>query len=199
LKKAVLAFEQSESNVACIQGKLNFYNSDVNWLTRCFTAEYAMWFDLCLPGLDVLRAPIPLGGTSNHFRLSVLQELKGWDEYNVTEDCDLGLRLFSRGYRTRMLDSTTWEEACTRAPVWYRQRSRWVKGYIQTYLVHTRSPLKHLRSLGFWNALHFHMLIGGSVISQLLSPSSGVSWSSGWRLCLAVRHGSSRWPASNRR
>ncbi len=170
LKKAVIAFDESPENVACIQGKLNFYNPDKNLLTRCFTAEYSMWFDLCLPGLDVYSAPIPLGGTSNHFKLSILKELKGWDEYNVTEDCDLGLRLFVRGYRTRMLDSTTWEEACSHWPIWLRQRSRWVKGYVQTYLVHTRHPLKLFRDLGLRGSFHFHLLIGGSVVSQLLSP-----------------------------
>ncbi len=170
LKKAVLAFARCPANVVCIQAKLSFYNSARNPLTRCFTAEYAMWFDLCLPGLDALRAPIPLGGTSNHFKLSVLKELKGWDEYNVTEDCDLGLRLFARGYRTRILDSTTWEEACPRLPAWFRQRSRWVKGYIQTYFVHTRHLGELTRRLGFFHSLHFHLLVGGSVLAQLLNP-----------------------------
>ena len=170
LKKAAVAFSRVEANVACIQAKLNFYNPDRNFLTRCFTAEYAVWFDLCLPGLDYLNAPIPLGGTSNHFRLSVLRELRGWDEYNVTEDCDLGLRLFVEGWRTRILDSTTWEQACPSLPYWIRQRSRWVKGYIQTYLVHMRSPGALSRRLGFWNSLHFHLLIGGTPLCQLVNP-----------------------------
>lgn len=170
LKKAVLSFERSAPNIACIQAKLNFFNSTRNLITRCFTAEYAMWFDLCLPGLDAMQAPIPLGGTSNHFRLSVLKQLKGWDEYNVTEDCDLGLRLFFSGWRTRIMESTTWEEACPHLGAWIRQRSRWVKGYVQTYLVHTRYPLRLTSRLGIVNSLHFHLLIGGSVLSQLLAP-----------------------------
>jgi cellulose synthase/poly-beta-1,6-N-acetylglucosamine synthase-like glycosyltransferase len=170
LKKAVLAFENSDPKVACIQGKLNFYNPNHNFLTRFFTAEYSMWFDFCLPGLDVLEAPIPLGGTSNHFKLDVLKGLKGWDEYNVTEDCDLGLRLFSAGYRTRVLDSTTWEEACSHLPSWFRQRSRWVKGYVQTWLIHSRHPIRLLREIGLVNFLHFNVLIGGSVLAQLIAP-----------------------------
>lgn len=170
LKRAVIAFSRCPAEVACIQAKLNFYNADRNLITRCFTAEYSLWFDLCLPGLDHLRAPIPLGGTSNHFRLDVLKRLQGWDEYNVTEDCDLGLRLFIGGYKTRMLDSTTWEEACPRLMPWIRQRSRWVKGYAQTYLVHTRDPIALTRKLGWKNSLHFHLLIGGSVLAQLVAP-----------------------------
>ena len=167
LKKAAHAFAKCPPNVACIQAKLGYYNSTFNLLTRCFTAEYATWFGLCLPGLDCLQAPIPLGGTSNHFRTAVLREL---DEYNVTEDCDLGLRLFSQGWRTRILESTTWEQACPSVPYWIKQRSRWVKGYVQTYCIHTRDLLNFHRKLGFWNSLHFHLLIGGTFISQLVNP-----------------------------
>ena len=170
LKKAVVAFADVPQEVACIQAKLNFYNPDQNVLTRCFAAEYAMWFDMCLPGLDSLHAPIPLGGTSNHFRAPVLRDIGGWDEYNVTEDCDLGLRLFARGWRTRILNSTTWEQACPDIGFWLRQRSRWVKGYIQTYLVHMRRPVRQARDLGFLNTLHFHLLIGGSPFCQLINP-----------------------------
>jgi len=171
LKKAAIAFSKATDNVACIQAKLCYYNSSRNFLTRLFTAEYATWFGLCLPGLDCLQAPIPLGGTSNHFRLDVLREVGGWDEYNVTEDCDLGLRLFVRGWRTKILDSTTWEQACPSVPFWVRQRSRWVKGYVQTYLIHTRDLLGLTRKLGFVNSVHFHLLIGGSVFCQLISPA----------------------------
>ncbi|MCF7854218.1 MAG: glycosyltransferase, partial [Candidatus Pacebacteria bacterium] len=170
LKKAVVAFSRVPKNVACIQAKLNFYNSHHNFLTRCFTAEYATWFDLCLPGLDFLKAPIPLGGTSNHFRLDILINLGGWDEYNVTEDCDLGLRLFYNGWRTRILNSTTWEQACPNLRYWIKQRSRWVKGYVQTYLVHLRSPGKLIGGLGIMNGAHFHLLIGGTPFCQLLNP-----------------------------
>lgn len=170
LKKAVVAFSRTAKNVACIQAKLNFYNPSQNLLTRCFTVEYATWFDLCLPGLDYLRAPIPLGGTSNHFRLDVLKNMGGWDEYNVTEDCDLGLRLFARGWRTRILDSTTWEQACPKLGNWIRQRSRWIKGYMQTYLVHLRNIRSTTAGLGIFNNIHFHLLIGGTPFSQLINP-----------------------------
>ncbi len=170
LKAAVAAFAHCSEKVICLQARLDYFNSRANLLTCCFTAEYATWFGLCLPGLDSLRAPIPLGGTSNHFRLAPLRAIGGWDEYNVTEDCDLGLRLFADGYQTRLLDSTTQELACDNLGGWLRQRSRWVKGYLQTYLVHTRDFLGLHRRLGLWNALQFHLLIGGSVLSQLLNP-----------------------------
>jgi len=170
LKKAVMAFESSPANVVCVQSRLNYYNPRQNVLTRWFTAEYSAWFDLQLPGLAALGAVIPLGGTSNHFKTKVLQELMGWDAYNVTEDCDLGVRLGRAGYATRMLETTTWEEACSDVRFWIKQRTRWQKGYIQTWFVHMRNPAKLLRELGFVNFLHYHLLIGGVTFSVLVNP-----------------------------
>ena len=170
LKKAVLAFRHSPPDVVCVQAKLNFYNQRQNLLTKWFTADYSIWFDLVLPGLDHMEAPIPLGGTSNHFRVTKLNELLGWDPYNVTEDCDLGVRLAMSGYRTRIIDSTTWEEACGALKYWLRQRSRWTKGYIQTYLVHLRRPLTLLRRLGIGKTVAFHLTVGGTFVCQLINP-----------------------------
>ena len=170
LKKAVAAFRHTEPDVICLQAKLNFYNPRQNLLTRLFTVEYSMWYDLFLPGLDYLSQLVPLGGTSNHFRTDKLRELMGWDPYNVTEDCDLGVRLAGHGYQTRIIDSTTWEEACSSLRYWIRQRSRWVKGYMQTYLVHSRRPLNTTRSLGFSGSLGFHFMVGGTPICLLVNP-----------------------------
>jgi len=170
LKKAILGFRRSGPDVVCLQAKLNFYNQRQNLLTKWFTTEYSMWFDLFLPGLDFLGAPIPLGGTSNHFETGKLRELLGWDPFNVTEDCDLGVRLAMRQYTTKMIDSTTWEEACSNLGYWIRQRSRWTKGYIQTYLVHCRHPFRLMRTLGAGKSLGFHMMIGGTPICLLINP-----------------------------
>ncbi len=170
LRKAAAAFRTQPPEVVCLQCKLNFYNPRQNLLTRWFAAEYASWFDLALPGLSALGGLIPLGGTSNHFRVEALRALLGWDAWNVTEDCDLGVRLRRRGWRTRMLDSTTWEEACSSLHFWIRQRTRWLKGYIQTWLVHMRRPLRLWRELGAANFLHFQVMIGGIVLSLLINP-----------------------------
>jgi cellulose synthase/poly-beta-1,6-N-acetylglucosamine synthase-like glycosyltransferase len=170
LKKAVLGFRKCGPEVVCLQAKLNFYNERQNILTRWFTTDYAIWFDLFLPGLDGLGAPIPLGGTSNHFRVAELRRLLGWDPYNVTEDCELGVRLALAGFRARMMDSTTWEEACSALGYWIRQRSRWTKGYMQTYLVQQRRPFQLLRRLGLGGALSFHLMVGGTFLCLLVNP-----------------------------
>ena len=170
LRKAVAGFAKVGHEVVCLQAKLNFYNPNHNLLTKWFTTEYSMWYDLYLPGLGYFDAPIPLGGTSNHFRRETLVDLGGWDPFNVAEDCDLGIRLYRRGYRTRMLNATTWEEACSSPRFWIRQRSRWIKGYMQTFFVHTRDPLRTLRRLGPIKAMHFLVLTGGAILTYLVNP-----------------------------
>lgn len=170
LKKTVLAFKKVDNNVSCIQAKLNFYNPRQNLLTRLFTAEYSVWFDLVLTGLQAINAPIPLGGTSNHFRTHILKKIGGWDSFNVTEDCDLGMRLIKQRYRTAVLDSTTYEEANSHHFNWYKQRSRWIKGYIQTYFVHMRKPGQFITQWDQPHALTFQLIVGGKILSMLINP-----------------------------
>jgi len=170
LKKVVAAFAKSPGNTACIQARLNYYNAEENWLTRMFTLEYSLWFDFYLPALEYLRIPIPLGGTSNHFRMKILKEVNAWDPFNVTEDADLGTRLTQLGYRVGVVNSTTFEEANNSIPNWIRQRSRWIKGYMQTWLVHMRNPLHLYRSLGHIGFWGFQFFIGGTVLTALITP-----------------------------
>ncbi len=170
LRKVVAAFAKSTPDTACIQARLNYYNADENWLTRMFALEYTLWFDFYLPALEWLRIPIPLGGTSNHFKLNILRGIDAWDPYNVTEDADLGVRLTQRGYRVGVVNSTTLEEANVSIPNWIRQRSRWFKGYMQTWLVHMRRPLHLYRSTGMRGFWGFQFFIGGSFFTALMAP-----------------------------
>ncbi|MEK3750879.1 glycosyltransferase family 2 protein [Paenibacillus sp. FSL E2-8871] len=170
LKKVYLAFQASQENVCCIQAKLNYYNSNQNLLTRWFTHEYSMWFELLLPGVMQLDIPIPLGGTSNHFKTDVLKKINAWDPYNVTEDADLGVRLYKEGYKTAIVDSRTWEEATSRAGNWIRQRSRWIKGYMQTWLVHMRNPVQLWRDLGAKGFFGFQAMVLATPMLPLLNP-----------------------------
>lgn len=169
LRRAVAAFRDDPST-SCLQALLSYYNPRQNVLTRWFTIEYAVWFRMLLPGLAALGAPIPLGGTSNHIRKTVLDELGGWDPHNVTEDADLGIRLHRANRSVRVLDSVTLEEANSDAINWVKQRSRWYKGYLQTWLVHMRSPRVLRRQLGrgpFWA---FNLFVGGTPLLSLLNP-----------------------------
>ena len=176
LRDAVDAFERPLRNrrdprpIGALQCGLHYFNARHNLLTRLFAIEYAFWFDAMLPGLQRLRLPVPLGGTSNHFRVDVLREIGGWDAYNVTEDADLGLRVASRGYRIDVLDSVTWEEACAQTPAWIRQRTRWIKGYMMTGAVNTRHPLPWVRRNGLRSSASLLLLIAGTPLAFLAYP-----------------------------
>ena len=169
LRRVVAAFDQLPDTTACIQAKLVYHNGHQNLLTAWFTAEYGLWFGYLLPGMMRSSSPIPLGGTSNHLRRDVLDEIGAWDPFNVTEDADLGLRIDASGYRTAVLDSTTLEEANSDPINWIRQRSRWYKGYLQTWLVHIRQPRKLFRTLGPRSFLRFNLVLAGTPIIAVLN------------------------------
>ncbi len=170
LKKVAAVFRSSPPEVVCVQARLNYFNRDDNFLTRMFTLEYSHWFDYLLPGLHELNIPIPLGGTSNHFRTSTLLRVGAWDPYNVTEDADLGVRMTQEGLRVVVVNSTTFEEANGVLGSWINQRSRWIKGYMQTWLVHMRHPLRLRRRLGFTGFWGFQMFIGFPPLTALINP-----------------------------
>jgi len=170
LRKAAEMFAAALTEVVCLQAKLNFDNAMENWLAKQFTIEYTSLFWGILPALDMLRLPIPLGGTSNHFRIGALRELGAWDAFNVTEDADLGMRIYRAGWRCKVLDSTTWEEAACQPGNWLRQRTRWLKGWMQTYAVHMRQPAALRGELGVGGFWAFQGLFAAVVISTLAHP-----------------------------
>ncbi|MDB5128138.1 glycosyltransferase family 2 protein, partial [Mucilaginibacter sp.] len=170
LKKVVSLFGKLPDEYICVQSALNYFNRNENFLTRMFTLEYSYWFDYMLPGLDTLDIPIPLGGTSNHFKLEELIELGAWDPFNVTEDADLGVRAYAKGYKIAIINSTTYEEANNEPFNWIRQRSRWIKGYMQTYLVHMRNPVALWKEIGWKGFLGFNFFIGATPVTFLVYP-----------------------------
>jgi len=170
LRRAIEAFAHGPARLGCVQARLNIYNPNASWFSRQFTIEYSALFDAILPAVARLRLPVPLGGTSNHFRREALLQSGGWDPFNVTEDADLGFRLARHGWSTEILSSTTWEEAPIQFHQWLRQRSRWLRGWMQTYLVHMRQPLKLTADLGLRGVLGIHILMGALVLSALVHP-----------------------------
>ena len=170
LRDALAQFCGHGPDLACVQARLNTYNPSVCFLTRQFTLEYSVLFDAVLPALERLRLPLPLGGTSNHFRIEALRSAGAWDPYNVTEDADLGIRLARLGLRTATIASTTWEEAPSNLGNWRRQRTRWLKGWMQTYLVHMRQPGRLWAELGMRSFIGLQVLMGSILISVLAHP-----------------------------
>jgi cellulose synthase/poly-beta-1,6-N-acetylglucosamine synthase-like glycosyltransferase len=168
--RAALAAFASDPGLACVQAKLTIDNIHDGWFSRHFAIEYAGQFEVFLPVLAKFGLPIPLGGTSNHFRASVLRVAGGWDPFNVTEDADLGMRLARLGYRIGTVDSLTWEEAPVGLGQWLRQRTRWFKGWMQTWLVHMRRPLRLAREMGLSGFLSLQLTVGGTLLASLVHP-----------------------------
>lgn len=170
LRLAAGVFARAPDDLACVQARLDFFNAGDNWLTRQFAIEYAVLFRRLLPVLASLSLPLPLGGTSNHFRADILRRVGGWDPHNVTEDADLGLRLARMGYRTGVIDSETSEEANCALGNWMQQRARWLKGWMQTWLVHMREPGRLFRELGWAGFLATQAWLAGLIFSSLAHP-----------------------------
>lgn len=170
IRKVAQRFLDVPPDVACLQGQLDYYNPHHNWLSRCFTLEYATWFRLLLPGVSRLGLFVPLGGTTLFFRRSLLEEMGAWDAHNVTEDADLGLRLTRRGYRTEIIETTTYEEANAAVLPWVKQRSRWLKGYTMTWATHMRDPAQLWRDLGPRRFIGLQAQLLGTVLGFSLAP-----------------------------
>jgi cellulose synthase/poly-beta-1,6-N-acetylglucosamine synthase-like glycosyltransferase len=176
IQKVVSHFHRAPKEVAALQCILDFYNSKTNWLSRCFTIEYAILFRVVLKGLDALRLPIPLGGTSVYFRRSILENLGRWDAYNVTEDAELGMRLKRHGYRTEIVHSITYEEANFRLMPWVKQRSRWLKGFLLTWITHMRHPRLLYNDLGLSGFIMFNILFIGTITAFASAPIALPMW-----------------------
>jgi cellulose synthase/poly-beta-1,6-N-acetylglucosamine synthase-like glycosyltransferase len=170
LRRAATLFASAPSNVACLQASLAIDNGGLNWMTALFALEYAALFDVYNRGLALMGMPLFLGGTSNHFRIEALREIGFWDAFNVTEDADLGLRLARAGFDVRTLASQTFEEAPASFTALVKQRTRWFKGWMQTFVVHCRRPVRLFVDLGARRTVATLAMFAGGLFGPLLGP-----------------------------
>lgn len=170
LIEAYATFAESPDDVVCLQAPLIIANGRDSWISAIFALEYSALFRMLLPMLARLRLPMPLGGTSNHFKTAVLKRTGGWDPYNVTEDADLGMRLYRSGYRCGVLSCYTLEDAPSTRKTWLHQRTRWFKGWLQTWLVLMRDPRRLSSEMGLAGFAVFQLLVAGMLLSALAHP-----------------------------
>lgn len=187
LRKAVSVLRSGGKDVGCVQARLVFENQATTWVSRFLGNEYSLHFGMIMAGMSRLGLILPLGGTSNHFPMQVLQEvafsrenmpdalgIPAWDPYNVTEDAEIGFAIANAGYRTIMFDSYTDEEAPLTVKAAFNQRTRWIKGFGQTSLVLLRHPVLNAQRVGWFKFLCFLMTVGGTFASLLMTP---IFWS----------------------
>ena len=171
LRKVAEVFADAPPDLGCVQARLAIDHAAESFFARHLALEYALQFDVLLPWMAKLRLPIRLGGTSNHIRRRALEACGGWDPYNVTEDLDLGIRLLRDGWRLTSVHSTTWEEAPLTFSAWCHQRIRWHKGWLQTWFVHTREPIRFLNDIGMVNACVIAAIFTGTLLSLVAHPA----------------------------
>jgi len=124
----------STTDYMCVQFPLEFI-TDGGILSVWQFIDYLVWYKRLLPVCLKLKTPIPLGGTSNHFKVSELRKLRGWDAFNVTEDAELGLRIYTAKKSVAFIPAyKTKERAVKNIINLSNQRSRWVKGHFLTFL-----------------------------------------------------------------
>ncbi len=160
-------FNASDERLACLQAPLRIRNGRRNALTRLFAFEYSALFNGLLPALAKRKLFFPLGGTSNHFRTAALRKICNWDPFNVTEDADLAVRLCRFGYRMDVITCPTLEDAPDSLAVWIRQRTRWFKGWMQTFLVHFRNPRATLSQIKTVSYIISQILLFGMIVSSM--------------------------------
>ena len=180
LRVVAAQFAAADDTLACVQAKLAVSNAAQNFITRQFALEYCLRYELTLPGLARLGLPIPLGGTSDHFRTQVLRELGGWDAWNVTEDADLGMRCSALGYRVEVANSVTYGQMPHKIGAWTKQRTRWLKGFMITALVHTRNPARTWRTFGRAGTATMLTFMAGTPLLYFAQPIALGIWASGY-------------------
>lgn len=163
-------------HIACFQAPLRIRRlgkptQPTHFFDRQFAVEYAALFEVTLPAMARLGLPFPLGGTSNHFRTDALRAVGGWDAWNVTEDADLGFRLWRNGWKQGVLTRPTYETPPGGLDHWLPQRTRWLKGYMQTWGVHTRNPLR----LGVAGVASLILTLGTSLASAAIHAAT-LAW-----------------------
>ena len=174
LKTAVRAFE-AHANWGALQAPLDYFNTSESWLAAQFGLEYAAQFHVWIPLMVRRGLPFPLGGTSNHIRRSALESVSQkesalphrlyWDSYNVTEDADLSFRLSANGWDIGYITPPTQEEAVSTLKPWTHQRTRWMKGFMQSWRVHMDRPF----APGGWRGLRRQATLQLTLGSVLLA------------------------------
>ncbi len=134
-----VAYKFSRYNYDAVQGKLHLKESHNRWLDHQFAAEYRYWYDHYMKKVSKSGYILPFGGTTNFFKKSVLDELNGWEDGNLTEDYELAIRMYSkqksgRKYRIGYIDVVTTEETPKDIKSWMKQRTRWSQGKLDTSL-----------------------------------------------------------------
>jgi cellulose synthase/poly-beta-1,6-N-acetylglucosamine synthase-like glycosyltransferase len=125
-----------KEKVAVVQAGVQLMNYESTWYSVLNVLEYFFWFKSRLHYHTKLGMT-PLGGNTVFFTRDVLERVGGWDEQDLTEDADIGIRISLLGEPMRVIYDdryVTREETPPTISQFIKQRTRWSQGFLQTLL-----------------------------------------------------------------
>lgn len=124
-----------DDKLGAVIGKFRTRNKNVNLLTRFINIETLSFQWMSQGGRWKLFKLSMIPGTNFVVRRSIIEKIGGWDAKALAEDTEISFRIYMMGYVIKFLpQAVTWEQEPQTLTVWFKQRSRWVKGnlYVMT-------------------------------------------------------------------
>lgn len=130
----------ADDSLGAVIGKFRTRNKAQNLLTRFINIETLAFQWMAQAGRWRLMGLCTIPGTNFIIRRKILEEMGGWDIHAIAEDTEISFRIYRMGYKIKFLpQAVTWEQEPQTLKVWFRQRTRWVKGNI--YVLIKNLPL----------------------------------------------------------
>lgn len=130
LKYLVVTLSRNE-DLGAVIGKFRTRNKSYNLLTRFINIETLFFQWMAQAGRWKLFKLCTIPGTNFLIRRSIIEEIGGWDTKALAEDTEISFRIYRMGYKIMFMPkAVTWEQEPQTFKVWFKQRTRWVKGNI---------------------------------------------------------------------
>lgn len=129
-----------DPSLGAVVGKFRTRNRDATLLTRFINIETLSFQWMAQAGRWQLFKLCTIPGTNFILRRSIIEAIGGWDVKALAEDTEISFRIYTMGYRIKFQPkAVTWEQEPQTISVWFRQRTRWVKGNV--YVILKNLPL----------------------------------------------------------
>ena len=178
LKYLVRTLSRNEK-LASSFGKFRTRNRKSSLLTRFINLETLSFQFMIQAGRYLISRIAILPGTNLVIRRHILEEVGSWDEDALTEDTELSIRLYEKGYEIKFVPyAVTWEEEPEKWLTWIRQRTRWVRGnfyVLRKYLVPSLKFKKRSLTVELFSLfLLYYLFLAAILLSHIVFAVSGL-------------------------
>ncbi|TYC82231.1 glycosyltransferase family 2 protein [Acetobacterium wieringae] len=164
---------KADDSLGAVIGKFRTRNKEVNLLTRFINIETLSFQWMAQAGRWQLMKLCTIPGTNFILRRTIIEAIGGWDEKAVAEDTEISFRIYLMGYKIKFQPkAVTWEQEPQTLGVWFRQRTRWVKGNVYVliknigYLVD--KDARKIRFDIFYFLSTYFLLLTALVVSDII-------------------------------